>query len=192
MIAALSPAVRRALALGLLALALALLGGLVWLPFGILRGQDATIARLDERIADLEGRLKLREQLLAERRLLERASLADRTLIEAATPALAGAELQRVLTALVQAGGGKIESAQVLDAQETPPFVQIGVRLSFTGQLDGLRLFLHAVEEHAPVLVIDQLNVTETLQYDAIDTGPTSALSTVVEVRGWARAKAPS
>jgi hypothetical protein len=192
MMASLPQHLRRALALALLALVLAALGGLVWLPFGMLRGQDAEILQLDGRIVELEARLKQREQLLAERRLLERASLADRTLIEAATPALAGAELQRLLTGLVEAGQGQLDSAQVLEAKDAAPFIEIGVRLSFTGHLDGLRSFLHAVEEHAPVLVVEQLNVSETLRYDSFDRPPTTVLSTLVEVKGWARARASS
>jgi hypothetical protein len=189
MIGSLPQAVRRALALALLGLALATVGALVWLPFGILRHQDETIARLDERIADLEARLKVREQLLAERRLLERASRADRTLLEAPTAALAGAELQRILTGLVEAGHGKLESAQVLEAEEVPPFVEIAVRLSFTGQLDGLRSFLHAVEEHAPVLVVEQLNIVETLEFGSLDGPPKTVLSALVEVKGWTRSR---
>jgi hypothetical protein len=192
MIGSLPKPLRQAVALALLALLLAGAGGLVWLPFGILRGQDAAIVGLDERIAELEARLKQREQLLAERRLLERASSADRTLIEAATPALAGAALQRLLTALVEAGRSQLDSAQVLEARDAAPFIEIGVRLSFTGHLDGLRSFLHAVEEHAPVLVVEQLNISETLRYDSFDAPPATVLSTLVEVKGWARARASS
>jgi hypothetical protein len=191
-IASLPQPLRRGLALALLALLLAGLGGLVWLPFGIVRGQDAEILSLDERIAELEARLKQREQLLAERRLLERANVADRTLLEAATPALAGAELQRLLTDLVEAGQGQLDSAQVLETKDAAPFIEIAVRLSFTSPLDGLRSFLHAVEEHAPVLIVEQLNVSETLRYDSFDQAPTTVLSTLVQVKGWARARAPS
>lgn len=188
----LSPALRRSLAILIL---LVLVGGvamLVWLPFGILRQQTETLAGLAGQIDALEARVKQRDQLIAEQRLLERASEADQTLVQAQTPALAAAELQRELSDLVRQGGGTLDSVQVLEPAQIPPFVQITLRVSFTTEMTGLRSFLYAVEQHAPVLLVRNLSVSETMVYGDADSEGTPALSTVVEVMGYARANLPS
>ena len=192
MIGSLSRSTRRALALSILAAALAGVGALIWLPFAVLHGQEAEIERLDTRTGELQERLRGREQLLAERRLLERASRADQTLAQADTPALAGAEMQRVLTGLVTAGGGALESVQVLEPIVRAPFVQISIRLSFTSSIEALRAFLYAVERHAPVLLVHDLTVTEAVGYDTNGEAMPAQLYSVVEVQAFARAQAPS
>ena len=192
MIGGLSSSMRRALALAILAALLLGIGGLVWLPFAILQRQDSEIVRLDERMDELEARLRGREQLLAEQRLLERASQADQTLAQAGTPALAGAELQRVLTELVAAGGGALESVQVLEPAQRLPFMQISVRLSFTSSIEALRQFLYAVEDHAPVLLVHDLSITEAVAYDAMGDPLPSQLYSTVEIQAFTRAQAPS
>jgi Tfp pilus assembly protein PilO len=191
-IGALSAGARRLLALGILAAVLAAAAALIWLPFAVLGRQQAEIARLDDRARELEERLRTREQLMAERRLLERASEADNTLMQAETPALAGAEMQRVVTGLVEAGAGAVESVQVLEPVVEAPFVRISVRISFTGTIEGLRAFLYAVERHAPVLMVHELTVTEAMLYDSSGVQKPAQLYATVEVLGFARAKAPS
>ena len=180
---------RRGLAVLLLVLVLGGIGYLLALPFSILAAQEATLAQLARRAGDLEQRLSTRDQLLAEQRLLERASEADQTLIQADTPALAAALLQRELSALVAQGGGSLESVQALAPVETPPFVRIPVRISFTGSVEGLRSFLYAVEQHAPVLLVDELQVAETYLYGEEDGVERRALATVASVSGFARSQ---
>lgn len=186
---AIPPAIRRALAVLILLALVGALGFVASLPFSLLARQEATLAQLSRQSAELEQRLGLRDGLLAEQRLLERASEADQTLIQAETPALAAAELQRELSALVQQGGGSLESVQSLGPVDTPPFVKIPIRVSFTGSLEGLRSFLYAVEQHAPVLLVDELSIAETFIYREEDGAEQPALSTVIEVFGYARAK---
>ncbi len=185
----LPPLVRRALAVLVLVVLLGGIAYVVALPFSILAEQEATLAQLARRAGDLERRLVTRDQLLAEQRLLARASDADQTLIQADTPALAAALLQRELSALVAQGGGSLESVQALAPVETLPFVRIPVRISFTGSVEGLRSFLYAVEQHAPVLLVDELQVAETYLYGEEDGEERRALATVVAVSGFARAR---
>lgn len=192
MMGGLSRSMRRLLALAILGVVLAAVAAVVWLPFAVLRNQDGEIARLDARTLQLEDRLRGREQLLAEQRLLERASEADQTLAQADTPALAGAELQRVLTELVSAGGGALESVQVLEPVPRPPFVQISIRLSFTSTMEALRAFLYAVEQHAPVLVVHDLDLVESVSYDSSGEQLTGQLYTTVEIQAFTRTQAPS
>lgn len=192
MIGSLSRNTRRALALGLLGAMIAAVVGLAWLPFAILNRQHAEIDRLEARTVELEARLRGREQLLAEQRLLERASRADQTLAQADTPALAGAELQRVLTEMVTAEGGALESVQVLEPVQRLPFMQISVRISFTSTIEALRGFLYAVEQHAPVLLVHDLNLTEAATYDASGELLPAQLYSTIEIQAFTRAHAPS
>jgi hypothetical protein len=187
MIPPVPPAGRRALALLVLLLLLAGAAALVWLPFGIVAGQDATLLQLDERIGAMEERLNTREQLLAERRLLARSTDLDRLLLTGATPALAGAELQRIVTGLVEPGGS-VESVQALEPEDHPPFTRIMLRVSFTSTLDGLRRFLHAVEANAPALLVDSLSLSEASGQIAGGDEPGARMRAVVQVFGYARA----
>lgn len=184
--------VRRLVAVAVLFLLVGIVAGLVWLPFGILRQQDTAMLDLGREIDSLEQRVKQRDQLLVEQRLLQRASEADQTLVQAATPALAAAELQRELSDLVREGGGTLDSVQVLEPVQTPPFVQVALRVSFTVQLPGLRSFLYAVEQHAPVLIVREMSITETVLYGENDNSSQPALSAIVEVLGYARANLAS
>lgn len=188
----LSPSMRRLLALLILAVAVAGLGWLAWLPVDALRRQDQTIADLQSRTEQFQDRLGTREQMLAEQRLLQRASEADQTLVQGATPALVGAELQKVLSGLVQEGGGRLESVQVLEPVEEAPFVRIGLRLTFSSSIEGLRTFLYAVEQHAPVLLVEEMTIYEAPQYDDSGNLEGNQLSTTVEIAGYARAEAAS
>jgi general secretion pathway protein M len=188
-VSAVPASVRRLIAILILLALLAGVGFVASLPFSILARQDAELAQLGRQSDELDHRLGLREGLLDEQRLLERASEADQTLIQAETPALAAAELQRELSALVAQGGGMLESVQSLGPVDTPPFVKIPIRVSFTGSLEGLRTFLYAVEQHAPVLLVEELSVAETIIYREEDGAELPALSTVIELFGYARAK---
>ena len=192
MIRDLSPSMRRLLALLILALVVGAIGWLAWLPVDALRRQEQTIADLATRTEQFRDRLGTREQMLAEQRLLQRASEADQTLVQGATPALVGAELQKVLSGLVQDGGGRLESVQVLEPVEEAPFVRIGLRLTFSSSIEGLRSFLYAVEQHAPVLLVEEMTIYEAPQYDDSGNLEGNQLSTTVEIAGYARAQAAS
>jgi hypothetical protein len=187
MIATPSPSVRRVAALVILVVLLVLAGGLALLPFNITAAQDRTLARLDQQIKGLEARLTTREQLMAERRLLARSTDLDQMLLPAETPALAGAELQRIVTDLVQRGGGAIESIQALDPEEKQPFLRISLRVSFTTGLSGLRDFLHAVDDNAPVLLVDTVNLAGAPDAGDGNLAESDSLRAVVDVFGFAR-----
>lgn len=178
----LPPALRRAAALALLAGALAGVALLAWAPVRWIAHQEARLAALEARMAELRDRLAEREQLLAERRLLE-AALGDETLfVRAATPALAAAELQGLVTAAIRARGGELRTVQVLEPAEAPPFLEVGLRLSLRTGLDGLVGLLHAIETNRPLLLV------RSLQLVAEESGAAAErkLDTVVELVAFA------
>lgn len=156
---ALPPALRRAVALALLAAVLLTGGLLAWAPVRWIAHQERRLAELEAHIAELRERLAEREQLLAESRLLE-AALGDDTLVlRAATEALAAAELQRLVSGAVRAQGGEVLTSQVLEPVDAPPFREIGLKLTLTADLEGLVGLLHAIESNRPLLLVRSLRL---------------------------------
>jgi general secretion pathway protein M len=78
---------------------------------------------------------------------------------DAATPALAGAELQRTVQDVVTAANGRLISTQILPGppEETPPRVR--VRTQIQGSTETLLDVLHALEQARPFLFVDQLSI---------------------------------
>jgi len=175
---------RRAVALGLLAAALAGLGLLAWLPLRWIAYQEARLAALEDRIAGLRERIAEREQLLAERRLLESALGDEALFVRAATPALAAAELQGLVSAAVRANGGELLTAQVLEPTDAPPFLEIGLRLELRAGLRALAGVLHAIETNRPLLLVRSLRLSAGAEVRESEDPP---LETVVELVAFAR-----
>lgn len=175
----LSARLRRALAIGLLALLIGAVAVLAWLPVRWIAVQEERLQALEARIGELRERIAEREQLLAERRLLE-AALNDATLfVRAATPALAAAELQGLVSSAVRANGGEVLTVQVLEPTEAPPFVEVGLRLTLAAGLDSLVGLLHAIETSRPLLLVRSLRLVAG-EPDA--AGAVPPLETVVEL----------
>lgn len=175
---------RRALAVALLAAAVGAVGFLAWLPLRWIEHQEARLVALEARIAALRERIAEREQLLAERRLLEAALGEEALFVRAATPALAAAELQGLVSAAVRANGGELLTAQVLEPTDAPPFLEIGLRLELRAGLPALLGLLHAIESNRPLLLVRSLRLaagTEARQ------GEDPPLATVVELVAFAR-----
>lgn len=180
----LSPRARRALALGLLLLLVLAPGAIAWLPLRWIDRQDRRLAALDHEIAALRERIGEREQLLAEQRLLESALTDQALFVRAATPALAGAELQGLVAALVREQGGELGSTQVLEPTEAPPFLEIGLRVQLVIGLESLVGLLHAIETSRPLLLVRALDLRA--REPAAEAGA-PLLETVVELVGLAR-----
>ena len=157
MMTSLSPPLRRALALALLLLPIALSVSLVVMPVRLAERHAADLAELEAHIDRLEQRLVTREQVLAELRRLERATELDPRLLAAETLGVAGAALAGRLAEYLQEAGGWLESTQVLEPVLDPPVMRVGVRLSGVVDLAGLRRFLHRVENDEPILTVERI-----------------------------------
>lgn len=185
MIARLSPAARKALALVILLIPVLLVALALWWPLQRIEVQQADLVSLEQRIRALEQRVRVREQVLAELRLLERAAAVDQLLLEAPTPALAGARLQRRVSRIIRRAGGTIRSVQALDPEESQSFLVIGARIDFTVEMEGLREVLHAIESDEPILSVERL----TLRPENDNGGPADqAVGTILQVSAFTRA----
>jgi len=81
---------------------------------------------------------------------------------DAATPQLAGAQMQRELQDMVKQAGARLISAQILptDAEEQPP--RVSIRTQIQGETDALLDVLYQIEHARPFLFVDQLSVRAT------------------------------
>jgi hypothetical protein len=185
MMAGLSPSARRFLALALLLVPFALSVLLVIVPLRMAERHSRALADLEAHIAGLEERLVAREQVLADLRQLERRNQLDTRLLDAETPALAGAALAGSLAAFLEEAGGWLDSTQVLEPEPAEPLMRIGVRLRGAFDLSGLRSFLHRIEGAEPLLTIEELSLSSEQNSDLI-----GLLLTEIYVVGYARAPA--
>jgi hypothetical protein len=183
MMTRLSPGLRRALALALLLLPIALSALLVVVPVRLAERHEADLAELEAHVERLEQRLVTREQVLAELRRLERVTDLDPRLLAAETLRVAGAALAGRLAEHLQEAGGWLESTQVLEPVLDPPVMRVGVRVHGTVDLAGLRQFLHRIENAEPILTVERIVLRNE------DFGERSGLVVAeVTVVGYARA----
>ncbi len=185
MIERLPPEQRRLAAVAVLGLLLALVAGAAWLPFAYLRGQSAELAAGQRRIEELRARLPAREELLARERELAQSGALDEALLTGSTPAVAAAQLQGDLSALAAAMGGEIVTIQILEAEETPPFVRVGLRLTMTGDTATMRDFLYAIETRNPVLIVRGVNLSARSP-EMADVAADPTLNASLEIYGFA------
>ena len=178
----LSPTLSRWLAVLLLLVPVAALALLVLVPARLTERQAAEREALEAHIGRLEQRIVTREQVLAELRQLERRSEDDRRLLRAETPSVGGAALAGLLTEFVEEAGGRLDRTQVLEPVVDDLVMRIGVQLSGTMQISGLRSLLHRIETHEPLLTVERIAIS------GIDLGSAEVLvDTDLTVVGYAR-----
>jgi general secretion pathway protein M len=183
----LPPRQRRLVAVGLLALLLVALAGLVWLPLAYLGRQQAELAAGERRLEELRARVPVRDELLARERELGQAGSVQEALLAGSTPAVAAAQLQGDLSALAAAMGGEVTTVQILEPEKAPPFVRVALRLSMTGDTATVRDFLYAVETRDPVLIVRSMTLSAA-EPEAADAAANPELSASFEVYGYAPA----
>lgn len=87
---------------------------------------------------------------------------AQRYFLHGATPSLAAAELQRIVTQIVEKQKGRIAATQVLpqkDENKAGAAMKIAVSIQLNASAVPLQLILHALETNEPYFFIDQLTV---------------------------------
>lgn len=151
----------RALALLLLLLAIAAVVAAVAVPTWLLH------QRYDGLLEDYTDRLQRYRRVAALRPAVEQAMKDVETrggsqyYLKATSPALASAELQGLVTRIVEGHGGKLMSTQMLPTSEdnggAPPKASMSVQMRAT--VPSLREILHKLETGHPYLFVEQLTV---------------------------------
>jgi general secretion pathway protein M len=170
---------RRAAALGLLALALGLATLAALAPFVQLATVRAQSAARADRIARLERLIGA-----AARRP---AHTQRPVLIVGETSGMAGAELQRLISETARKSGLSLRSTNVTAPRQEAELTAIGVDVSLQGQMEGLRVFLHAIETGMPVLFIETLAIRAMPAHQSVPQPV--ALDITLRIRGYAAGK---
>jgi len=75
------------------------------------------------------------------------------------TAALASADLQKFVKALIADAGGQLNSTQVLPIRERDGLTEIVVQVRMKGDITVLRDVLHGIETSIPIKIIKQLDI---------------------------------
>lgn len=82
--------------------------------------------------------------------------------LKSASPSLAAAELQGLVTRIIESHKGRVASSQIQQAKDdTKPIgpAKVGITVQMNATAVSLQLVLHAIESHEPYLFIDQVTV---------------------------------
>jgi hypothetical protein len=107
--------------------------------------------------------------------LRERFERAQSRLIAGATPTQAGAELQGRLSSMAAEAGLNVLSSQILKDEEVQAFRRVGVRLTLSGELDGVARMLASVESGSVDLSVTLLEINRKLGAARRPPTPTTA-----------------
>ncbi len=155
----LPPRQSRALAVGLLALAVALGLALLLVPFLLLhRHYDATIDALQQRL-DVYRRVAAQAPELKKALDTLRTRDGHRFFLQSTAPNLAGAELQDLVRTAIENNGGRITTIQIAQPREDGRFRQIGVSVQLFATTANLQKILYSLETQAPYALVDNITV---------------------------------
>lgn len=79
--------------------------------------------------------------------------------LRAGPGALAVAEAQEAIRAMVEQAGGRLITMQALPAKEEGRYRQVAAQVQLAANIQALRRILHAVENHTPMLFVENLMV---------------------------------
>ena len=83
---------------------------------------------------------------------------------DAATPALAGAQIQRQVQEMVNGVGARLISAQVLPVNPADQPPRVPLRIQLQGDTDQLLEVLYQIEDARPFLFVDQMSIRSMAQ----------------------------
>lgn len=162
----------RALAIGLLVAAVALALGVLLLPVVMLhKHYSDAIESLTDR---LERYRRVAAQAPEYRAALEamREKNGRSFFLRNTAPNLAGAELQELVRAAIEANGGRITTSQNQAPKDEGRFKQITVNVQFFASTPNLQKILHAIETQQPYLVVENITMRPLNAFRGFKPGP--------------------
>ena len=130
-----------------------------WLV-GRYRYYQNSLERHQERLAQLERMAATREpvqQLIAK---IQQDRNVTAQYLPKSAPALAAAELQQRIKAVVEAAGGTLQSTQALPPVEDGGAVKVAISAIMNGDTGSLQQVLHHLESQTPLLFVDNLELS--------------------------------
>lgn len=156
---ALSPTMRRILALAILALLL-LLGAsaVAWVAgeYDAAQGQAQELQAAIERHQQSDARLvELQAQLAS----LKQHQASAVGFLQSSTESLAAAELQSRIKSSVEAAHGELRSTQILPGRDESGFRRVSIRGQITVDMVAMQRLFYELEASAPFLFVDNVEI---------------------------------
>ena len=158
----LPPRQSRALAVALLIVVVSAVVAGVAVPAWLLNQRyDSTLENQTDRLKRYVGMVGLRPEIEQAIRAVE-ARDARQYYFKAASPALSAAELQALVTRIIETHHGRIAGSQALTAKEDGKAgepVRVAISVQMSASITPLLMILHTLETSKPYLFVDQLTV---------------------------------
>ncbi len=189
----LSPWTSRAAALGLLALVLAAIYGLLLGPLiGRHETYQVTIHDLEERLARYRSVEADRRAVQARFDALRRRRRGVEVYLKAATLTLAGAELQERTKRVVESSGGTLVSTQTLPERTEGGLVQVSIKVRMNGDVGSLQKVFYELESGQPVLFLDNVFIRSRMVRRGRGISTASELDINFDIVGYMPAGTPA
>jgi len=104
-------------------------------------------------------------------------------LLEGASDPVAGALLQSTLKEMIEDGGATLSTAELLPAETADKFRRIGLRVSFSGDLNLITAVLSGIESARPVIFVDNLDIRTSRESDGDSAGESYTIA--LDVHGF-------
>ncbi|MBL8515968.1 MAG: type II secretion system protein M [Betaproteobacteria bacterium] len=163
MIAGLSDARRKSLAVGMALLVLLALGAAVVVPTWWLH------QRYDKALADFGDQLARHQRIAATRDVVNtrleklKATQTQRRFLKSATSPVAASELQDIVRAAMDLAGVRFISIQFQPHKDEGRYRQITVSVSMSATGPALRRMLHTLESGQPFVFIDGITIRQSV-----------------------------
>jgi len=149
------------------ALALAILGAFLWAAGALAVAPLVAKYRLNQETIARSGELLQRYRRLGRARPMLEAQLAEvrerlapaGLYLAGASDALVAAELQNRVKAVVEEGGGKLNSTQILAARDEGSFRRVAIRVQMTVTVEPLQAVFYGLESAQPYLFVDNVDI---------------------------------
>ncbi len=156
----LPPWVSRLAAIGLLAAVVAAVAVFAVLPsFDAYDDTEAALVLAEEQTAGFERVARLRTTYEARLEELTARDSASQVYVQGSTDALAAANLQDKVNAIIEQHGGTVRSTQILAAEDDGEFRRVSVRVQFSASTESLFRAVHSLETARPFVFIDHLDI---------------------------------
>ena len=168
----LTPVQSRALAVGLLVVAVALALAVILLPVILLHGHYSDAIGS---LSDLQTRYRrVAAQAPEYRAALHamREKNGRNFFLKNKAPNLAGAELQELVRGAIEGNGGRITTSQNQAPKDEGRFKQIVVNVQFFATTPNLQKILHALETQQPYLVVENITLRPLNAFRGFKPGP--------------------
>ncbi len=151
---------RQAVALGLLALVVAAVAGVVWLLLSsFVFDLDGKAKAVESRVTSVNSVAGSVSQLRAAWARLERDPRLSIDMFPPASDAQASAAVQSAAQKLFARSGATVRSVQTLDVVQEGAVRKVGVRVAVTGTSNQINRALEAISASRPVLMVSTGNV---------------------------------